>query len=201
MSKALPKGSEALCYVKGYERPALRRVMPQHEGGLMIKRSVPTILLAIVLYGCGRGNDTGGGAVNDVALNEALYANLDMPGDEVASTPPLSPKLLVSVCKAAIASSFGRSASIMKVVSKTGDIVRVRYNRPDDGKQWTNDCRVEGNRIIWRTVDAFPGDGPGIWRTRPDDDVLTFEVKGNEIAISTVYAGTSGANVETFPAL
>lgn len=167
----------------------------------MFKFVVSPVLLAFTLAGCGDPSQPS----DDAAKNEALYANLDKPADDVASTaastPKLSPKLLVSVCKAAIASSFGRSASIMKVVSKTGDIVRVRYNRPDDGKQWTNDCRVEGNRILWRTVDAFAGDGPGIWRTRPDDDVLTFEVKGKEIVISTVYAGTSGANIETFPAL
>lgn len=171
----------------------------------MIKRSIPTILFAIAISGCGGTGQSSNTEASDAALNEALYANLDMPSKEVAAPivakAPLSSPMLVSVCKAAIASSFGRSASIMKVVSKTGDIVRVRYNRPDDGKQWTNDCRIEGNRIVWRTVDAFPGDGPGIWRTRPDDDVLTFEIRGNKVAISTTYAGVGGTTVETFPAL
>lgn len=171
----------------------------------MIRRNIPAILMAITLCGCGSTGQSSDTAVSDATLNEALYANLDMPGEQVAAPvadkPLLSSPMLVSVCKAAIASSFGRSASIMKVVSKTGDIVRIRYNRPDDGKQWTNDCRVEGKRILWRTVDAFPGDGPGIWRTRPDDDVLTFEIKGKKIEILTAYAGTSDTNVETFPAL
>ncbi len=171
----------------------------------MTKFAALPILYAFIFAGCSDLTSSNDKAVNDAALNEALYANLDMPAVDVATTPAslpkLSSKLLGSVCKAAIASSFGRSASIMKVVSNADGIVRIRYNRPDDQKQWTNDCRVEGNRILWRTVDAFPGDGPGIWRTRPDDDVLTFEVQGKKVAITTAYAGASGENVETFPAL
>jgi hypothetical protein len=133
-------------------------------------------------------------AAADAALANASAA-IGATGTEgagaasVMTTPAPSPALLASICKAGIAETFGHSPSIMKVLSNEGGIVRIRYNRPDDGKRWTNDCRVEGNRIIWRTVDAFPGDGPGIWRTRPSDEILTFEIKGKRIVLNTEYPG------------
>lgn len=101
--------------------------------------------------------------------------------------PSLTSAQLASVCKAAIAETFTQPLKIMKVMSNESGIVRIRYNRPSDGKRWTNDCRVEGERVIWRTVDAFKGDGPGVWRTRPDDEVTTFRIDGGNVTITTKY--------------
>lgn len=101
--------------------------------------------------------------------------------------PNLTSAQLASVCKAAIAETFAQPLKIMKVASNEGGIVRVRYNRPSDGKRWTNDCRLEGNRVIWRTVDAFKGDGPGVWRIRPEDEVTTFRIDGGNVTIITKY--------------
>lgn len=104
-----------------------------------------------------------------------------------STAPNLTSAQLASVCKAAIAETFAQPLKIMKIASNEGGIVRVRYNRPSDGKRWTNDCRVEGERIIWRTVDAFKGDGPGVWRTRPEDEVTTFRIDGGNVNIITKY--------------
>ncbi len=113
-------------------------------------------------------------------------------GNSVSVAPPstapsLTSAQLASVCKAALAETFAQPLKIMKVASNEGGIVRVRYNRPSDGKRWTNDCRVEGERVIWRTVDAFKGDGPGVWRTRPEDEVTTFRIDGRNVTIITKY--------------
>lgn len=113
-------------------------------------------------------------------------------GNSVSVAPPstapnLTSAQLASVCKAAIAETFAQPLKIMKVMSNEGGIVRIRYNRPSDGKHWINDCRVEGERIIWRTVDAFKGDGPGVWRTRPEDEVTTFRIGGGNVIIITKY--------------
>ena len=134
-----------------------------------------------------------GAALSRCGANEpqsTAYQNNSGNSVSVASpstAPNLTSAQLASICKAALAETFAQPFKIMKVASNEGGIVRVRYNRPSDGKRWTNDCRVEGNRIIWRTVDAFKGDGPGVWRTRPEDEVMTFRIDGGNVTIITKY--------------
>lgn len=136
-------------------------------------------VMAAVLSGCG-ANEAQNATHQDDSGNSASMA-------APSPTPNLTSVQLASVCKAAIAETFAQPLKIMKVMSNEGGIVRIRYNRPSDGKRWTNDCRVEGERIIWRTVDAFKGDGPGVWRVRPEDEVTTFRIDGGNVTIITKY--------------
>ncbi len=145
-----------------------------------MKNLLPIAAIALLLVGCDAPETTG---INEDSFNEALTDNMDMP----EPSKPLTASELASVCKAGIAETFGQPIAIMKIVSNEAGIVRVRYNRPSDNKRWTNDCRVEGNRVIWRSVDAFPGDGPGIWRTRPADEVVTFKLSGSQVVLETTY--------------
>lgn len=94
------------------------------------------------------------------------------------------------VCRAAIADMNGHPPRIVRVVSSNDGIVRVRYTRPSDGKVWTNECRIEANRVVWRTVDAFgPGSGLGRWRTHPADEVVTYSAEGDKVNITTTFPG------------
>jgi hypothetical protein len=99
------------------------------------------------------------------------------------------------MCRAGIAAEFGRSPKIMKASEVEEGLTRVEYRRPDDDKLWKSDCRIEGNRIVWRTVDAFSGSGPGRWRTSAEDDVLTFTIEGK--SVTTTSSDGSSAN-ETY---
>ncbi|KAK0336423.1 hypothetical protein LTR94_008937 [Friedmanniomyces endolithicus] len=81
-----------------------------------------------------------------------------------------------------------------------GGIVRISYKRPDDGKLFKNDCQLQGNRIMWRGVDISPGSGPGRWRNHPDDEILTFKIKGKSVELTTTYSDGSSAT-ETQPLL
>lgn len=99
----------------------------------------------------------------------------------------------ISICKAAIAELFGHSPKIMKSAPHDSGIVRISYRRPDDGKGFKNDCQLQGNRIMWRGVDISPGTGPGRWRNHPDDEVLTFRIKGSEVELTTTYSDGSSA--------
>lgn len=136
-------------------------------------------VMGAALSGCGTNEPQNAPHQNDSGNSVSVAS----PGP----APNLTRAQLASVCKAAIAETFAQPLKIMKVASNEGGIARVRYNRPSDGKRWTNDCRVEGNRIIWRTVDAFKGDGPGVWRTRPEDEVTTFRIDGGNVTITTKY--------------
>ena len=102
------------------------------------------------------------------------------------------------VCRAAIADLNGHKPAIVKVVSSRPDLVRVRYKRPDDGKLWTNECRFDGDRVIWRTVDAFgSGSGMGRWRESPMDETIRYSMNGSKVTISTSYSDGSGGS-ETY---
>lgn len=94
------------------------------------------------------------------------------------------------VCRAAIADMNGHPPSIVRVISQREGIARLRYRRPADGKAWTNECRVDGDRVIWRTVDAFgPGSGLGRWRTHAADETVQFSIDGSRVTITTTFPG------------
>ena len=164
------------------------------------------LLLSLALASCGGGSDTPAEPVqtDDEATSAAtntLAAGTTKKSDASAaeqSTPKLAAADRARVCRAAVADANGHSPSIVKLVSDDGEIVRVRYNRPDDGKQWINECRFEGDRVLWRTVDAFgSGSGTGRWRDTPADESLTFALKGGDVTISTKYSDGSGGS-ETY---
>jgi hypothetical protein len=131
-------------------------------------------------------------------------ATMEQPAPAATdSTPPqevekLSSSDLARVCRAAIAALNDHDPSIIEVSSNTGDIVQVRYPRPSDGKVWTNECRVVGGRVVWRTVNAFgPGSSKGRWRTAPMDEVLTYKIDGPDVSITTTYSGAP-SSTETY---
>lgn len=127
--------------------------------------------------------------------DDLVHANADIgvvPPD-AEPTKPLTPSETASVCKAAIAELFGHSPKIMKAAPQGSGTLRISYKRPDDGKGFKNDCQLQGNRIMWRGVDISSGTGPGRWRNHPDDEVLTFKIKGSAVELTTTYSDGSSA--------
>jgi hypothetical protein len=123
-------------------------------------------------------------------------ADMGVVPSKMEPTKPLTPGETASVCKAAIAELFGHSPKIMKVASISDGIVRVSYRRPDDGKLFKNDCRLQGNRIMWRGFDISPGSGPGRWRNNPADEALTFKIVGKSVELLTTYSDGSTASAK-----
>jgi hypothetical protein len=99
------------------------------------------------------------------------------------------------ICRAGIAAEFGRDPKIMTAKTIDSGLMRVSYRRPDDRTLWKSDCRIEGDRIVWRTVDASPGSGPGRWRTGEYDDVLTFAIKGKSV---TTHSSDGSSASDTY---
>lgn len=122
-------------------------------------------------------------------------ADADIGVKPVKTEPvaPIDAKAAISVCKAGIAQLFGHSPKIMKAVPLGNGIVRISYKRPDDGKPFKNDCQLQGNRIMWRGVDISPSSGPGRWRNRSDDEILTYRLKGKSVELTTTYSDGSSA--------
>lgn len=104
-----------------------------------------------------------------------------------ATVEPVTAEQAASICKKAMAVLFGQSMDIMKAEQQPGDIIRISYRRASDRTLWTNDCRLDGNRIMWRSVDATPGSGPGRWRDDPADGLLSYTINGNDIEVVETY--------------
>ena len=97
----------------------------------------------------------------------------------------LSDKELGRVCRATIAALMGRDPQIIHVVRVGGGLAYTSYARPSDGSVWKNRCGVEGDRVIWSTVDLDgPGTGPGRWRTHPLDETITYTIDGTQVSIT-----------------
>ena len=161
---------------------------------MMIKPGI-SVALALLVAGCG---GPGGGDGAEEFSAEAMADNMERQADELermadqalASTPELTTDKMQGVCKAAVARLFGHSPKIMKA-STAMDVTRVSYRRPDDGKLFTNDCQLEGNKVMWRSVNSSPGSGPGPWRVRADDEVITFIIEGPTVKLTTRYSDGS----------
>ena len=104
------------------------------------------------------------------------------------AAPSLAASDLSRVCRAAIAAMNGHKPRILKVMSNKDGVVRIRYARPSDGKLWKNDCRVSGNQVEWRPVDAEgPGSGESRWRSSDYGEKVTYKIKGRKVEITTHY--------------
>lgn len=141
------------------------------------------------------------------AMPFALLCSLSLVGCErptqVASDAPTSPVTETNamatpsavidpgktalICKAAIAKLFQQPAASMKAVPMAGGIVRVSYRRSSDNTLWTNDCRLQADRILWRAVDITPGSGPGRWRDDTADGTVTYKMDGDRIVVTETF--------------
>lgn len=138
----------------------------------------------LLLTACGNAYEA---APPDKPARNASAVSADA---EPARTVQISETDQKRICRTVIADMNGHPPRIVEVVSSAGGIVRVRYTRPSDGRVWTNECRIEGGRILWRTVDAFgPGSGLGRWRTDPRDEVFTYSIAGDRVSITTTFPG------------
>lgn len=80
------------------------------------------------------------------------------------------------VCRAAIAEIMGRSAQGIAIIADDGRTIRTRYTR-DDGKVWTNECRVGPTKVEWRMIEATY---EGRWR---DEDTITYSINGDTVHV------------------
>lgn len=92
------------------------------------------------------------------------------------------------ICRAAVSIEMSRPTKSMKV-DEPGSEPQISYRRPD-GDQFKYRCKIEGDRVIWRT---FLNDTKswGRWRDSDSygDAVTTFAVKGNNLNLSNDQMG------------
>ena len=156
-----------------------------------ITRGVFLLACFIALAQCGQSEET---------YTAPPEATTPQPTDPtaVAGADKLPAADLARVCRATVAALNDLDPDIVKVSGNSGELVQVRYTDANDDKVWTNECRVTGNRVILRSIEAFgPQSGKGRWRTAPMDEVITYKIEGPEVGVTTRYSETSSAT-ETF---
>ena len=102
-------------------------------------------------------------------------------------------KVLGKVCKAAVASIFGRDHRIMKLDKTADGVAYVHYIRPDDNSRWAVKCKLDEGRVIWASNNA---DNSKRWRTDPLDDVVKYSIEDTTLTITQEYTDGSSSNDE-----
>jgi hypothetical protein len=142
--------------------------------------------IATALAGCG------GPAANETASAPPPAATPSTPSEPTPVVTAVSDADLGRVCRAAVAALNGGNPAIIKVERVEDGIANVGYARPSDGKVWKNRCRIEGDRLIWASVDLNgPGTGPGRWRTEAEDEVVTYAIEGETVKVRIAFSDGS----------
>lgn len=89
------------------------------------------------------------------------------------------------VCRAAIAELMGRPIDIISAAEHEVGTIRTSYVRPSDGTNWSFACVLEGNRVIWASVE---NGARGRWRTDEADEIVTFLLDSDRVTITQLFS-------------
>ncbi len=128
----------------------------------------------------GNQSFTESASAGEVRLKTAASVNL-----APASTIPFT---TVQVCKAAISGMFGRDMDALKVANtNTTGVFKISYRRPSDGNQYSFDCKLSGNNVIW----AESGQNTNRWNGKGNVDFnVEFSIKDNVLLITEAYGNS-----------
>ena len=95
-------------------------------------------------------------SMGEIRLKTAAPVNL-----APASTTPFT---AAQICKAAISGIFGRDVNTLKAAKGSpAGVFKISYRRPSDGNQYSFDCKLSGNNVIWtetgQTSNRWNGSG------------------------------------------
>lgn len=167
--------SEArICPNCGIKKPYLSR----------IKSIVFLLVIAGVVYS--KINSDSNVLDNPIALKPSLNTfsapDVNVPANKV------KPFTLYQVCRAGIAMIMGRETDTVKVSpSPSALVVLVSYKRPDDGKNFSYQCKLSGNFIIWSEA----GVSTNRWEGKGEiDSLLTYTLNTNNVKTKDGFGST-----------
>ena len=117
------------------------------------------------------------------------------PAEVVSATPaesdaaPSAPAVLNAadlrrVCRAGLAGIHGQRLGDITIDGLEGEVVNASWRAPVDGGRRRAQCRVEGDLITWKPVDA-PTPDQNRWMNQSGDPVTRFVLDGETITINT----------------
>ena len=155
--------------------------------------------LVFLLSGCGPAAGSSAASAQSPS-EEAVLAQASDEATAIVETETIDADQSnhTLACRGTIAAVLGRPFTTVQPVSGSqGDepLIMVRYERRDDGTEWTNRCQIQGNRVIWSRVD---GDRIEPWRTGPNREAITYERSEDELIIRRAFPG-GDTQTHTFP--
>jgi hypothetical protein len=155
-------------------------------------RAAGTLLIgALALAACGE-------PASEPADAPAVVAPAaSQTGAGPSATPvTLSEDVMADVCRAGVGAVYGQPGADVTVLNRAGGVITVGWRAPVDGGQLTAECRIEGNRVLWRPLDR-PVAGENRWMDQPGDPVVSYSLDGSTLTVSqSLPDGTTTTTAE-----
>jgi len=125
-----------------------------------------------------------------------------------APTPAPVPVTLTAadlrrVCVAGMAAVHGQAVDAAGHEGQTVDaigvdgvqdgVVAVSWPAPVDGGRRFAECRIEGDRILWRPT-GLPTGQTATWMTGADDPVIRYALNGDQVAVTQTFSDDTISN-------
>jgi hypothetical protein len=135
------------------------------------------------------------GALTLAACGERTDAPAPTPAEKVSAVNPASdaeasvPVVLTAanlrrVCRAGLAAIHGQELSAIEIDGLEGQVANASWRAPVDGGRRRAQCRVDGDIITWKPVDAGNPEQDR-WMNQSTDPVTRFVLDGDAITVST----------------
>jgi len=126
---------------------------------------------------------------------EKVSAAAPTSGPDTVVPVVMTADLLRRVCRAGLASIHGQTADAIEIDGLESQVVNASWRAPVDGGRRRAQCRVEGDMVTWKQVDA-PNPEQNRWMNQSGDPVTRFAVDGGEITITTTLPDGTTATEE-----
>lgn len=146
------------------------------------------------------------------ACGERADAPAPTPAEKVSAVNPASdaeasvPAVLNAadlrrVCRAGLAAIHGQDLSAIEIDGLEGQVVNASWRAPVDGGRRRAQCRVEGDLITWKPVDA-PNAEQDRWMNQSTDPVTRYMLHGGDtiMIITKLPDGTTATETYSAPA-
>lgn len=144
-----------------------------------MRLTVVPMLALLALAACGERADAPASTPA-----ETVSANAPTSDAQAAAPVVLSAADLRRVCRAGLANIHGQTIEAIQIDGLEGQVVNASWRAPVDGGRRKAQCRVDGDLITWKQVDA-PTPEQNRWMNQSGDPVTRFVLDGEKITINT----------------
>jgi hypothetical protein len=114
---------------------------------------------------------------------EVVSAAPQVSDAEVSAPVVLTAAQLRRVCQAGLAEIHGQGLADIQIDGLEGRVVNASWRAPVDGGRRRAQCRVEGDLITWKPMDASSPDQDR-WMNQAGDPVTRFVLDGETVTIN-----------------
>ena len=126
---------------------------------------------------------------------ETVTAATPVPDAEASAPAVLTADQLRRVCQAGLAEIHGQGVADIQIDGLEGRVVNASWRAPVDGGRRRAQCRVEGDLITWKPMDASSPDQDR-WMNQAGDPVTRFTLDGETVRINQTLPDGAVADVQ-----